>query len=516
MPGSPLVEADNVIVLRDKDLEDVDEITRFTQWLHTLKLNDVSSWQLDMRTQDFNSYDIDENSGVKFYRDGVLLIDGPISSQGIKQTLSAGAETTTIIGGCDNAYLSARICYPVVTGPIFDVVAQKWKFGVLRSCVGISTSVTKGCPAGEEYDVPIVVADAEGFMEGNTVQLVGPDGTVYSNWNQLNSSYASASIALSGVDFSTNTLTLAVPQQYPAILTPDIATTGGMVYQTSGGIVDDPAYTGYDIRTGPADKVAKELVFFNAGIGACSDQFGTRAIPYLAVAAPTAVGGVITSSARGENLLTQVQDVCASGSVNFQTTQVGNELVFDTFIGNNLAQNNDLIFSVESGNLKDYTLASGHPTANMIWGCGPDTGPDKTMLPSGDIASIGSFGRWESWISAATSKATDSSAIINASMVQTNNLALTQSIINTSMTLTIQETDQVRYPRDFQLGDKVIIVVGSRQVTEIITAIQYSVPTSTSGGGSGTALSAALAKQPTQAMKTQKVTTKQIQQMLMA
>jgi len=86
MPGSPLIEAEHKIILRDETtFEDIGEVTRFTQWQHTLKLNDVSSWQLDMRTQDFNSYDIDVTTGIQLCVTTCCLLDGPISPKGIKQ-----------------------------------------------------------------------------------------------------------------------------------------------------------------------------------------------------------------------------------------------------------------------------------------------------------------------------------------------------------------------------------------------------------------------------------------------
>ena len=527
MPGSQLVEEDCVIVIRDSDLEDVGEITRFTQWQHTLKLNDISSWQLDLQTKDFESYEIDTNTGFLFYRDGELLIDGPIMPNGIQHTFQAGVETTTIIGGCDNAYLTSRICYPVVTGPLFDTTTGNWRFGVQRSAVGIKSVITTGCAAGEEYDVPLVVADAEGFVEGNTVAWIDTAGAYWDNWDELPGKSGdtdqvaelfpqSAALTLSGVDFSTNTLTIAVPTQagvagqmlagpFPA---------GGTIIQTSGGIVDDPAYLGYDTRVGLADDIAKELVYFNAGRGACSDHFGTRAIPHLEVGPPTMQGSTVTSNARGEALLTQVQNVCLSGGINFKTTQVGNELVFDTYLGNDLTQNGNLMFSVEMGNLKEYMYSYGPPTSNMIWGCGPETGPGKLMLPSGNQDSINQYGRWEGWISAATANAGDSASQIAANMVQTNNAALAQAIVNGSLTLTIQETDQVRYPRDFGLGDRIRIMVGTMPIDEIVTTIVYSLPGSTSSAASS-ALTTALTKQQTRAMTAQKAIQKQLQQMTM-
>ena len=512
MPGSPLVEAEIEIVIRNADLEDIGEIRRYNSWQHTLKLNDVSSWQLDMHTVDFESYGIDENTGILFYRDGELLIDGPIMQNGIQKTLTAGEQKTVIIGGCDNAYLAARICYPVVTGPLFDTTTGNWRFGVQRSAAGVSANIIKGDVGGQEYDVPLVVDDAEGFLGGQTVMWIDTNGNANTNWNQISSSYNSAAITLSGVDFSTNTLTLAVPQQYPAILTPAIP--GGVIYQTSGGIVDDPKYVGFDTRTGPADTVAKQLVYFNAGQGACSDFLGTRAIPHLIVGSPNSQGSVVTSNARGESLLTQVQNVCLAGGINFATKQVGDNLEFDTFIGNDLSRDGNLIFSVDSGNLKEYSYTYGPPTANMVWGCGPNTGPDKLMLPSGNPQSIAQYGRRESWVSSVTAQAGDSAAQIAANMVQTNNTALAQGIINGSITLTLQETDQVRYPRDFGLGDRISIVVGNTTVSEIVTTVVYSVPDAATAAGS--ALSVALTRSEPKSMQAQKATTKLLQTMNMA
>lgn len=517
MSQSSLVDAECMIIIRDKDLQDVGEVTRFTSWVHTLKLNEVSSWQLDMSTKDFDSYEvIDETTGIMFYRDGELLMDGPVMPHGIQQTVQAGTEKTTIIGGCDNALLTSRICYPVVTGPIFDVATKNWRFGVQRSAAGISSKITTSSEAGEEYSCPVVLANADGFVPGNGAAFITPSGYKATSWHQIKSEYANtaaSAIIIEGVDFSTNTVTLAVPQQSPAILTP-LLPAGGMLYQTSGGIVDDPAYDGYDIRTGNADAVAKQLVYFNAGRGACSDSFGTRAIPHLECAPPTGQGSTLTANSRGENLLTQIQSVCMAGGVNFRTRQIDDELVFETFLGADLAQNGNMIFSVEGGNLKEYKYTYGPPTANMVWGCGPRTGPDKQMLPSANDVSIAQYGRWESWINASTAEAGSNDAQIAANMVQANNISLAQTTINAQMTLTIQETDNTRYPRDFNIGDKVRIMIGKKTIDEILTTVVYSVPAGSSMGA-GTTLGAAMTKSDTKQMRGLKDTTKLLQQMTM-
>src|ERR1035437_1656543 len=147
MPGKPLREPDCRIIMRNADLEDIGEITHFTSWQHLLKLNDIGSWQLDMQTKDFERYNINEMTGIMFYRDDELIMDGPIMPNGIKETLAAGVETTSIVGGCDNAYLVSRVCYPVVTGPLFDTTLGVWKFGIQRSAVGINSDIMTDCKA---------------------------------------------------------------------------------------------------------------------------------------------------------------------------------------------------------------------------------------------------------------------------------------------------------------------------------------------------------------------------------
>ena len=532
MPGNNALVDENIqIIIRNADLVDIAEIRRFTQWQHTLKLNDIASWQLDLPTRDFQSYGIDCSCGIKFYRDNELILDGPISQKGIKQTLSAGEEKTSIVGGCDNAYLASRICYPVVTGPIFDKGLGYWQFKVQRSAVGIKSDIITGNKDWQEYEVPFVVEDAFGFVEGNTIAWSNQWG-YFENWTQINTQTGgqdptkgnfphSALYTLSGVDDSTNTLTVDVPSQdlivggedVGELLAPPIVFSEGTVIQTSGGLVDDPNYLGYDTRTGVADKVVKELVYFNAGNGACSDYLGTRAIKYLEIAKPTTQGSVITMNSRGENLLVQVQNACLSGAINFKITQVGGELVFSTFVGNDLSTEGNLVFSVESGNLSDYEYSYGPPSANMIWGCGPMTGPEKQMLPSGNVKSIDEFGRWETWLNSGNANASDSTTQVMANMVAANNLALAAAIINGDLTLSIRETDQVRYPRDFQIGDRVRVMVGNMPVDEIVTMVTYSVPESTSAASS--TLNAALSRKESRLMQGLKQNTRLLQQISM-
>jgi hypothetical protein len=500
MPGNTLVDANCEIILRDANLEDAGEVTRFIQWTSLLKLNDVSSWQLDVQTQNFRDYGIDETMGIMFRRDGELILDGPIMQ--IKQSLVSGQEKTSIIGGCDLALLKPRICYPVVSGPIWDTKAAgagAWRFAVMRSAVGISAVTIKDSEfdtstTDTSHPAVLYVATAIGFVDGNTCNVINTNGAIHPR-------------TIVGVDLSGNTITVSDGDSTPW-------PTGTMIYQTSGGIVDDPAFVGYDTRTGPAENVAKELAYFNAGAGACVDQFGPRAIPFLVVAPSTGRGDIVTANSRGESLLTQIQNVCISGGMNFSLTQQDQSLVFDVFYGNDLSVNEKLVFSVDGGNLKDYDYSYGPPVANFVMGAGPDTGTSKLMLPSGDQTSINQYGRRETWISSGSSKAGDNAATIAANMVAANNLELAQSLLNSSLTLSIQENDQVRYPRDFRLGDRVGVMVGDMLTSAVISYIRYDIPVGT-GGAQGSAIEAALTKTMTKQMRIQDDQSKLLRQITM-
>jgi hypothetical protein len=201
-------------------------------------------------------------------------------------------------------------------------------------------------------------------------------------------------------------------------------------------------------------------------------------------------------------LLSQIQNLSIVGQLYFQIKQVGTDLVFDVFQGNDLTENADLEFSVRSGNLKEYQYSVGLPVANMLIGVGPNPGAAKVMMPTADPASIAQFGRFESWMSASQGNASDTNAEISSAMAAANQVALLTEAYTSSVTLTLQETDQVRYPRDFNLGDKVRIMIGDVPTDQIVTSLSYDIPAG-SGSGTGSALTAFYKKQMSRLMTRQ-------------
>ena len=455
-------------------------ISNLVDFTCTITLNDVSSWQIDMHTEDYmalnsNGHTFSLGDGIMFLRDNVQIMTGPVMLT--KTHYITGMRTTSIFGGCDNAYLAARVCYPRVSGMILDTDGC-YRFTDKVVAEGLTTTIDTTAVVAQPN---LIVTDASGFLPGATA-TVATAGTI-----------AGTSFVIAAIDYTTNTLIAATNfgRAHPA---------GTLVTQTNtkGAIVDNPAYLGFDTRSGPAETVMKELVNYNAAAGACVDQFGPRAIPNLVIETNFGRGANVVVNSRGENLLSQIQDTAIAGGVYFYVTQNGTKLEFEVYTGADLT--NDVIFSTDSGTLAEYEYTIGLPTANMVIGVGPNAGVDKIMLPSADPISIKQYGRFEGWESATTGQASDTPAEINTNMAATNQIALLSEAYNAQLTLTIQETDQIRFPRDFYVGDTVCVMIGDEPINQVVTNLNYSVPAG-SGSASGSAALAFSKRQQTRVMQ---------------
>jgi hypothetical protein len=489
MPESSLVDANCEIIIRDENLEDAGAIRNLIKFDSTLRLNEVSSWQIDMHTDDFmalnaNGGSFGLGSGIMFRRDNVQILSGPVML--VKPHYLAGNRTTTIFGGCDNAWLQTRICYPKVEGMIYE--DGMYRFAQKRLADGLTTVTTEVIAVG---DSKMTVKDASGFLPGATIQL-GTGGKT----NIATIDYPQNVLNFKAVFSSTYPIGTAITQS-----------------GTGSSIVDDPAFLGYDVRVDKAETVMKELVYYNAGAGACVDKFGSRAIPHLVVPTNFGRGNTVTSNVRGENLLSQIQSLAIIGQLNFQVTQVDTDLVFDVFIGEDLTKNDDLVFSVEARNLKEYEFSLGLPDANMLIGVGPyimlrdETGKftakttHKGFFPSADLASMAQFGRFEGWINASQGNAGETADDIKTYMDSQNQMTLLTTANNSSLSISLQETDQVRFPRDFNVGSKVVIMIGDEPTEQVVTNVNYSIPGG--AGGSGSAVAAFTQKQMSRVMTRQ-------------
>jgi hypothetical protein len=216
-----------------------------------------------------------------------------------------------------------------------------------------------------------------------------------------------------------------------------------------------------------------------------------RSLSNLVIGPGGGIGLPITSNARGDNLLTQLQSIAAAGCVNFQITLHGGPysdfdgtwLEFDTFIGRDLTQTVEL--SVESGTLKEYEYIVSRPKGNLIIAAGPNVQANQQFWFGADPDSIAQYGMVEEWASGASANSQDTVDEINTEMGASVNTSLLNDAYTTSVTLTLQETDQLRFKRDFDLGDKVRVWVDDIPVDETVRQLYYVLSSSgTASGGS--------------------------------
>lgn len=484
-----LLEDSNIeIIRRDSDLKDDGEVTKFLSWKSTHKLNQISVWQIDTQKKLFDKMPLEPGQhGIMFKREGETLLTGPVID--VQHSLSGGEEKTSIFG-CDDMYwLGEMDSFPVVIGPNLEADGN-WYFSVKRNGNGLwstTTSVTTA-PITTDTQIILAVGSVIGYVVGASVAALNPT-------DQLGT--------ITALDETKNELTVLLDLD-PATGDPLFMSEleqDATVMQTITGtdiLVDNPDYKGYDTRKGKAESVVKQLVYYNAADGACTDSYGSRAVPHLHIAADKGRGSEITVNARGEKLLSLVADGCRSGGLNFDVMQDGTDLLFDVYAGADLSADDKLIFSRDRGNLKDYNYKYGMPVANFVIGYGKGAGAKKLVYPSGIAENIAQYGRHEGWVSASTSDAGATPADVTANMIQTNNTFLRQSSQNVNITVTLQETAQIRFPTDFRVGDIVPVYIGDKKFKVPVTAVIYEVPGTSSASGS--ALSAALTMQETRQM----------------
>lgn len=516
-----LADANVEIIIRDSELRDAGEIIKLISFECTLKLNEMSLWQIETQTRLFEKYGIDVGqggikNGIMFKRDGELLMSGPITD--IKPTFKEGERKTTIFG-CDDLYwLNVRDCYPVVTGPNLESDGNYY-WSKKRGAVGIWSTTTEVVPAPEltATTLDIKVGSIIGYVIGAEVWAINPDediGTI----SAIDEANKTLSITLHLVEDET------APGNYiPTFLT-ELEKDCAIMQMTvpNNDIVDDPDFLGYDTRTGKAETVAKGLVYDNAAEGACTDQFYDppsdswksipRLTPYLHIAPDSGRGNEVTSNARGENLLGQITDICTSGALNFSVYQENRNLFFDVHNGRDLSKNDKLLFSVERRNLKGYEYQYGLPTSNCVMVYGSGMAARKMVCPVGLYDNILQYGRIEGWTNASSSAAGSTADVIKVNMIQSGNTFLAKNAQNASITAELWETEQVRFPRDFVVGDIVGVYIGNQKFPIPVTALHYKFPTA--GDSSGSAVSETLSRAETNQMRQIKETRRDVSKLV--
>lgn len=225
-----------------------------------------------------------------------------------------------------------------------------------------------------------------------------------------------------------------------------------------------PPYTAsaYDIRTDVAETVLKEYVDNNAGPSAA----GYRQVPGLTIEADAATGSTVTGKARFDSLLLLCQELAlAGGDLGFKIIQSGSGLEFQVFVPTD--KTTTAVFSKERGNLLAFHYRQETAKTNYVVAGGGGEGVARTFRERGYSASIVQWGRTETF---------------KDQRHTTNNIELRQAVgeelfrgrQQTSLSITPEDTDALAYPTDYNLGDKVTVMVDGTAVQDVIREVKIT------------------------------------------
>lgn len=301
-----------------------------------------------------------------------------------------------------------------------------------------SIKLPVGNPLAEELvkpDAGIIVSTDEGTL------LSGPTISVVLSQNTDN---PEGTYEITGADDS---IVLTERLAYPTPATADVTA------QT----------VAYDVRTGAAETVLKGYVAANIGPTAPT----VRRVTGLTVEADLARGNTVTGSARFTNLQELLKGIADVGEVSFTIEQVGTGLVFQ--VTEPVDRSAEVRLDLYNGRLKssDYAYSQPLTTRVIVGGDGDDA--TRTFLERTSADSLAAETLWgrriETFVdSRNTTNTTELQAAADEVLVVDGKTQLSVSIAPS-------DDQTMLFGKDWNLGDKVTVVVGSTELVAVVTEV---------------------------------------------
>ncbi|MCP3738822.1 siphovirus ReqiPepy6 Gp37-like family protein [Rossellomorea sp. BNER] len=210
----------------------------------------------------------------------------------------------------------------------------------------------------------------------------------------------------------------------------------------------------YDVRTGVAETIMKQYADVNIGQNAQS----VRKIHNLINSVDKGLGKTVTGRARFHKLMELFQSLALSGGdLGFKIAQSGDNLEFQVYQPTDKTK--IAVFSPLLGNLLDFEYNIEKPKANYIIVGGGGEGTERLFVEGGDNESIAKYSRMELFVDQRNT--TDI-----AELKQTLEEELANNIEQTSLSITPNDTENLAFGRDYNLGDKVSVII--TQPNEVI------------------------------------------------
>jgi len=169
-------------------------------------------------------------------------------------------------------------------------------------------------------------------------------------------------------------------------------------------IVEPGSGDSHDERTGAADDIAKEYVYYHAGAGAGAG----RPFSDLSVEADATAAGSITVQSRYDKLITVLQKIARHGDINWRFAPTTSGCEFQTKYqkwGTDRTKGNgssdEVVFTADRKNVLGMSYAldtSEHYNYAYVGGQGEEE--DRTIVERSDATAISNYGRRERFVDA--------------------------------------------------------------------------------------------------------------------
>ena len=239
---------------------------------------------------------------------------------------------------------------------------------------------------------------------------------------------------------------------------------GRLVYPDPANTADSQTAARRSFANTNAETIMRTLVDENAGPNALS----ARQVANLALGQVSGVGVNVSWSARFQPLMDALREVATiSGDLGFRIRRTSSQLLFEVYQPRDLSAT--VRFSPAWGNLRQYSLRRAAPKVTTAIVGGQDAGVDRTIRERTNTAGESAWWRTEVFVDRRDQDDTD-----ELDAAGDERLADNDELVQLA-TVTV-DTDQIRYGRDYDLGDVVTIALGhGAEVTDTVRAVHLQV-----------------------------------------
>lgn len=222
--------------------------------------------------------------------------------------------------------------------------------------------------------------------------------------------------------------------------------------------------TGYYESTFNAEDVIRDLVIRNAGIWAKT----ARRVPKLILGPDAGVGTPIVCKTRFEPVTEVARALAiAGGGLGFKTQQVGTDIVFTVFAPQD--KSHIARFSRGLGNLISVKFERSKPLATTAIVGGEGDAELRTIVERNNATAESDWGRVEQWVAAPSQEEG------TGGLDQAGDTALAENGEEVQLTVVTIDAGEVRFGRDYNIGDTVTIeVIPGLEYTEIARQAKFT------------------------------------------